>query len=44
MEPYLAIEAQIKELTAMIDEPLAEIKAFTGGTKGRKARRDQTLL
>lgn len=29
MEPYLAIEAQIKELTAMIDEPLAEIKAFT---------------
>ena len=29
MEPYLAVEAQIKELTAMIDEPLAEIKAFT---------------
>ena len=28
MEPYLAIEAQIKELTAMIDEPLAEIDGF----------------
>ena len=25
MEPYLAIEARIKELTAMIDEPLSEI-------------------
>ena len=29
MEPYLILEGQIKELTAMIDEPLAEIKAFT---------------
>ena len=28
MEPYLAVEAQIKELTAMIDEPLAEIDGF----------------
>lgn len=28
MEPYLAIEAQIKELIEMINEPLAEIKAF----------------
>ena len=28
MEPYLRIEAQIKELTAMIDEPLAAIDGF----------------
>ena len=28
MEPYLAVEAQIKELTAMIDEPLSEIDGF----------------
>nr|WP_316612692.1 DUF1351 domain-containing protein [uncultured Ruminococcus sp.] len=40
MEPYLAIEAQIKELTAMIDEPLAEIKAFTDRMEEeRKAQR-----
>ena len=36
MEPYLAIEAQIKELTAMIDEPLAEIKAFTDGMEAAR--------
>ena len=28
MEPYLAIEAQIKELTALIDEPLGRIDSF----------------
>ncbi len=28
MEPYLIIEAQIKELTAMIDEPLSRIDDF----------------
>ena len=28
MEPYLCIEAQIKELTAMIDEPLAAIDGW----------------
>ena len=31
MEPYLRIEAQIKELTAMIDEPLREIDGFVKG-------------
>ena len=36
MEPYLAIETQIKELTAMIDEPLAEIKAFTDGMEAAR--------
>ena len=33
MEPYLAIEAQIKELTAMIDEPLSEIDGFVQRAK-----------
>jgi DNA polymerase III epsilon subunit family exonuclease len=33
MEPYLAVEAQIKELTAMIDEPLAEIDGFVQRAK-----------
>ena len=28
LAPYLAVEAQIKELTAMIDEPLSEIDGF----------------
>ena len=28
MEPYLVLEAQIKELTGMIDEPLGEIDGF----------------
>ena len=40
MEPYLILEGQIKELTAMIDEPLAEIKAFTDRMEEeRKAQR-----
>ena len=40
MEPYLILEGQIKELTAMIDEPLAEIKAFTDRMEAeRKAQR-----
>ena len=33
MEPYLAVEAQIKELTAMIDEPLSEIDGFVQRAK-----------
>ena len=33
MEPYLAVEAQIKELTAMIDEPLSEIDGFVKRAK-----------
>ena len=33
MEPYLAVEAQIKELTAMIDEPLSEIDSFVQRAK-----------
>ena len=40
MEPYLILERQIKEPTAMIDEPLAEIKAFTDRMEEeRKAQR-----
>ena len=40
MEPYLILEGQIKELTAMIDEPLAELKAFTDRMEEeRKAQR-----
>ena len=31
LAPYLAVETQIKELTAMIDEPLSEIDAFVKG-------------
>ena len=31
LAPYLAVEAQIKELTAMIDEPLSEIDGFVKG-------------
>ncbi|WP_407383917.1 DUF1351 domain-containing protein [Ruminococcus sp.] len=46
MEPYLAVEAQIKELTAMIDEPLAEIKAFTDRMEEvrKAAKRDEIKL
>lgn len=44
MEPYLILEGQIKELTAMIDEPLAEIKAFTDQMEERrKAERREEI-
>lgn len=44
MEPYLVLEGQIKELTAMIDEPLAEIKAFTDQMEERrKAERREEI-
>ena len=44
MEPYLILEGQIKELTAMIDEPLAEIKAFTDRVEeARKAERREEI-
>ena len=44
MEPYLAVEAQIKELTAMIDEPLAEIDGFVKGMQeAEKAAKRQEI-
>ncbi len=43
MEPYLAIEAQIKELTAMIDGPLGEIDSFVKGMQAaeKEAKRQE---
>ncbi len=44
MEPYLTVEARIKELTAMIDEPLAEIDGFVKGMKeAEKAAKRQEI-
>ena len=44
MEPYLAVEARIKELTAMIDEPLAEIDGFVKGMQeAEKAAKRQEI-
>ncbi len=44
MEPYLRIEAQIKELTAMIDEPLTEIDGFVKGMQeAEKAAKRQEI-
>ena len=36
LAPYLEFEAKIKELLALIDEPLNEIKAFSAGVKSRE--------
>lgn len=48
MEPYLRIEAQIKELTAMIDEPLQAIDGFVKGMeaeeKTTEARTDPLVV
>lgn len=43
MAPYLAIEAQIKELIAMIDEPLAEIDGFVKQAQetGKEKKREE---
>ena len=44
MEPYLRIEMQIKELTAMIDEPLKEIDGFVKGMQAAdKAAKRQEI-
>lgn len=44
MEPYLRIEAQIKELAAMIDEPLTEIDGFVKGMQeAEKATKRQEI-
>ena len=44
MEPYLRIEAQIKELTAMIDEPLAQIDDFVKGMEAEEKRQKRELI
>lgn len=44
MEPYLILEGQIKELTAMIDEPLAEIKAFTDRMEEERKAQKRTEI
>ncbi len=44
MEPYLRIEAQIKELTAMIDEPLAAIDGFVKGMEAEEKRQKRELI
>ena len=44
MEPYLRIEAQIKELTSMIDEPLAAIDGFVKGMEAEEKRQKRELI
>ena len=44
MEPYLRIEAQIKELTAMIDEPLAAIDGFVEDMEAEEKRQKLELI
>ncbi len=44
MAPYLEIESQIRELTAMIDEPLGQIESFIKQTEqDEKARQRLTI-
>jgi DNA polymerase III epsilon subunit family exonuclease len=44
MEPYLRIEAQIKELTAMIDGPLAAIDGFVKDMEAEEKRQKRELI
>ena len=44
MEPYLRIEAQIKELTAMIDEPLQAIDGFVKGMEAEEKRQKREQI
>lgn len=44
MEPYLEIERQIKELTALIDDPLSQITEFVKGVEAEeKAQKRVTI-
>lgn len=44
MEPYLRIEAQIKELIAMIDEPLAAIDGFVKSMEAEEKRQKRECI
>lgn len=44
MEPYLRIETQIKELTAMIDEPLAAIDGFVRDMEAEEKRQKREMI
>lgn len=44
MEPYLRIEAQIKELIAMIDEPVKAIDGFVKDMEAREKQQKQEVI
>ena len=44
MEPYLQVEAQIKELISMIDEPLSAIDSFVKGMEAEEKRQKRELV